>query len=93
MNSIFMFHEPEEAKTAEEMRKAIFGLLRDDNLVRAAFDMADYNGLSGEDKYTILAYTALRERAYFGNKVLRFASLSPTPPNIIIKENPNDTTS
>lgn len=52
-----------EATTPEEMRSEILRLRHEVSLVRAVMDMADFNGMSAEDRYTILAYHAIKESA------------------------------
>jgi hypothetical protein len=58
-----LFEEVKPASTPDEMRAEIFRLSYNDNLVRSVMQMADYNGLNAEDRYTILAYNALKQRA------------------------------
>lgn len=72
-----------EAATVEEMRAEIFRLRHHDYLLRNAMDAADYKGMSAEDRYTILAYYALRERAKLLATVLDDAMLRPAPPMIV----------
>ena len=72
-----------EAATPEEMRVEIFRLLRYDALVRSVMYSADYKGLSGEDRYTILAYYALRERAKYQQSTLDFVMTKPPAPMVV----------
>ena len=72
-----------KAETPEEMRAELFRLRHYDGLVRRVMDMADYGGLSAEDKYTILAYYALAERVQYQNLVLDRAKLDPMLPMIL----------
>lgn len=57
---------PETARAAADeatiagMRRAIGAAYRDSPIVRKCMMMADRDGLSGEDRYTLLAYHALR---------------------------------
>lgn len=51
----------EKAKTPDEMRAKISRLRFDNPMVATVMDMADIRGLSAEDRYTVLAYYALRE--------------------------------
>jgi hypothetical protein len=55
--------QPKDASTPEEMRAEISRLRHFDPMVRAAMDLADYHGLSGEDRYVVLAYQALRAKS------------------------------
>ena len=68
-----------EATTPDEMRAEIFRLRREAPLVRNVMDMADFNGLSSEDRYTALAYYALKESAKARSMVLD--QLRMTTPN------------
>ena len=45
--------------TCDEMRRVIFEQVRDSALIHNVMLAADYRGLSGEDRYTTLAYQAL----------------------------------
>lgn len=49
-----------DADTPEEMRAEIARLRRYDSTVCRVMDTADFRGLSGEDRYTMLAYYALK---------------------------------
>lgn len=80
------FHAPmhieqlREAKTPEEMRAEIHRLARERSsaLIRSVMDCADFNGLSAEDRYTMLAYHALRDLAH--SQKLAHELLVVTPP-------------
>lgn len=50
-----------EPKTIDEMRKAIYEGSFDSPLIRHALNNAYLSGMSGEDKYAMLAYHALVE--------------------------------
>lgn len=78
-----MIEQVKDATTPEEMRAEIFRLRHYDHLARSAMDAADYKGMSAEDRYTILAYYALRERAKLLSTVLDGAMLRPIPPMIV----------
>jgi len=69
-----------EASTPEEMRAEIHRISRDRSsvIVRAVMDSADYNGLSAEDRYTMLAYHALRDLARSQKVVLEHLLLTPS---------------
>lgn len=68
-----------EAATPEEMRAEINRLSREraSVLVRSVMDCADYNGLSSEDRYTMLAYHALRDLARHQKVALEHLLLTP----------------
>ena len=55
-----MNHKIDDATTPEEMRAALFRVKRYNNTVWGAFDAADHKGLDGEDRYTLLAYHAVK---------------------------------
>lgn len=67
------------------MRAAIERGSRDSHLIRSCLDMARYQGLSGEDKYVVLAYQALLALEDFHKRTLRFMELSPSAPPLILK--------
>ena len=77
-----------EATTPEEMRAEIFRLRREAPLVRSVMDMADFNGLSAEDRYTALAYYALQESANARRLVLEQLQMT-TPAHFLVTPNPN----
>lgn len=66
-----------------EMRAAITRGQRDSALIRSCFMGAEVQGLSGEDKYVLLAYHALRVLEDTHQRLSRFIELSPMPPMII----------
>lgn len=53
--------EMKPVETAEEMRVEMMRICRHDPMVNNLMRLADYKGFSGEDRYVILAYHALRE--------------------------------
>ena len=55
-----MNNKIDDATTPEEMRAALFRVKRYNNTVWGAFDAADHKGLDGEDRYTLLAYHAVK---------------------------------
>lgn len=76
-----------EAHTADEMRAELFRLSRDDHLVRSVFNHADYRGLSGEEKYLLLAYNAMRDRNNFMRQLYDWTMSHPAPsPFIELRE-------
>jgi len=81
-----MIEQVQDATTPREMRAEIFRLLRHDPLIRSVMDTADYNGMAAEDRYTLLAYYALKERNRLREMVLEQAMLRPPPPFLVPKE-------
>jgi hypothetical protein len=67
-----------DAETPEEMRAELYRLQSYDPLVRAVMDSANYRGASAEDRYTVLAYNALKQLAEIKLHVLDDAMLRPT---------------
>lgn len=69
-----------DAQTPEEMRAEIHRLSRERSsvTVRSVMDCADFNGLSAEDRYTMLAYHALRDLARYQKVALEQLALTPT---------------
>ncbi len=78
--------ERKEAETVEGMRKRIRKYARDDALVHSILETGRWNGLSGDDTMTMLAYYALLEREQFRDMVLEQTMLNPMPP-LFIKPN------
>ena len=68
-----------DATSPTDMRAEIYRLRRENPLVRAVMDMADYNGLSAEDRYTFLAYHALKESAKARQLLLEQLQVTPRP--------------
>lgn len=75
-----------EATTPEEMRAEIFRLSKEDPLVRNVLDSARYHGKSSEDKYTELAYYALKEAARAKQMIHDYVVLMPSPGMVIINK-------
>jgi hypothetical protein len=76
--------QPTEPVTSlNEMRIAIEQGARDSSLIHQAMESARYQGLSGEDKYVLLAYHALLVLEDFHKRTLRFMELSPSVPMIL----------
>jgi len=59
------------------MRVAIMTGARDSVLISQVMRQADYMGLSGEDRYTALAYQALIQLEHHAQRELHMASLMP----------------
>lgn len=82
MNSMFKYERglprpAEEPASCDEMRQAILKAYRDDSLIHAAMQTADYRGMSGEDRYTVLAYHALRELNELHRRTMSFVNVLP----------------
>lgn len=72
-----------DAGTLDEMRAEIFRLQMYDPMVRQVTDMANFRGLSAEDRYTALAYYALRERALYQKVIFDNAMTRPMSPLVL----------
>lgn len=68
-----------DAATPADMRAEIYRLRREVPLVRSVMYIADYNGLSAEDRYTMLAYHALKESAEARELLLEQLNITPHP--------------
>ncbi len=68
-----------------QMRKQIFEGQRDSALIRSCMQLADIEGLSGEDRYTYLAWHALIGFERQWQQLRQFYALHPLPP-VIMKE-------
>lgn len=68
-----------------KMRQEILRGQRDSALIRSCMNLADIEGLSGEDRYTYLAYHALIGFERQWQQLRQFYALTPIPP-IIMKE-------
>lgn len=73
----FHFEQVLPANTFEEMRAEIHRLRGFDTLVGSTMDLADFSGASVEDRYTALAYFALKERNAALEKMLNVAMYTP----------------
>lgn len=67
----------------EEMRAEISRLRRHDPMVQQVMDMADYRGLSAEDRYSALSYYALRMLLAAHQQALDDAMTRPIPPILV----------
>lgn len=67
----------------DEMRQAILEGRRDSSLIDQCLRQAEYMGLSGEDKYVLLAYSALIALEQQHKIVSRFVNLTPNPVPIL----------
>ena len=68
-----------DAETPDEMRAAIFMAARHDPLIRQVMDAADHKGMSGEDRYTVLAYHALKAMMDAHQREIDFYRTHPAP--------------
>jgi hypothetical protein len=76
----FGLPKPEkDPASIDEMRQAIDRARWDSSLIKNALDTAQFNGMSGEDKYAMLAYWALRELETQYQSNLRWLMLQPSP--------------
>ena len=71
----------------KDMRAAIYKACRDDAMIRNLWDASNYLGLSSEDRYTALAYHALKDRQRLMAMVENYCLLMPTTKTIV---NPGD---
>ena len=71
------------AATCDEMRKAIYEGERDSAVIHNAMYAADINGMSGEDRYVMLAYHALIALETHFQAHLRLMELMPGPPIVL----------
>lgn len=74
-----MTEQVKNAETPEEMRAEIYRLQHYDPMVRAVMDSANYRVASAEDRYTVLAYNALKQLADIKRHVLNDALMRPAP--------------
>jgi len=72
-----LYKNLEEAKNIDEMRKAIFRYSYDDPLTRNVMKAADIQGLSGEDRYVLLAYYALKDCHIMRQNIVDSEMLNP----------------
>jgi len=73
-----MLEQVKDAETPEEMRAELYRLQHYDPLVRAVMDSANYRGASAGDRYTVLAYNALKQLAEIKRHVLSDYKRVPT---------------
>lgn len=87
MSGLFEDEPIADCETPEQMRAELFkrSYVGQGTLVRHAMTMADMQGLSGEDRYVVLAYYLLRENADLKERLLRVAETT-IPPMFIRKE-------
>jgi hypothetical protein len=78
--------EEKQHATLDGMRKAIEMAQRDSPLIRACLDSARYNGMNGEDTYTMLAYHALVALEDHYRRHSELLNLLPVPPIVVPRE-------
>jgi len=74
--------ETNDVATVEGMRRAIFRASRDSALIHANLYNADMRGLSGEDRYVVLAYNALVHLESLHQQMMQHTMFNPDPPAI-----------
>lgn len=75
----FGYEQIKPADTPDDMRAEIYRVSYGDSMVRNVMMMSDHMGLSGEDRYVILAYNALRELNRLKQLVLDDKLMNPAP--------------
>lgn len=75
-----MIEQVKDATTPAEMRAEIYRLRHYKPMVSMVIDMADYNGLSAEYRFTILAYHALKEKQDTRAQLLQQIQMTQNPP-------------
>ena len=73
-----------DASGPSEMRAELHRMRNYDPLVRSVMDSADYSGMSAEDRYTLLAYHALRGKNHAQALLLESARMNPPPMKILV---------
>lgn len=80
--------EKSEQGTPAGMRVAIYNGLRDSALIWKAWHEADLRGLTGEDRYTLIAYYALIQLEATTQKLLEHMHRCPHPPLMFTDRKP-----
>ena len=80
--------QEQEPKDMREMRQIIDRAGRDCMIINRSECTARHLGLSGEDKYTLLAYYALLEVHRLSKIHMRWLTLSPLSPIVINPKSP-----
>lgn len=68
---------PVEILTPTDMRRRIYEASYESPLIRMCLQRADYEGMSGEDRYTVLAYNALVSLETYFKRCLEISMLFP----------------
>lgn len=87
--------EPKEPRngeivTCDEMRRRIHEAAHESALILNCLRAADYNGMSAEDRYTMLSYHALVALETYYKRVLDFTMKNPNAP-VILRDGFSDT--
>lgn len=77
--SIGIAKPDKEPVSVDEMRVAIHAAERKSALIHSTMTAAYYRGMSGEDKYAMLAYYALRQLEDLGKLTLDLSSCTLSP--------------
>ena len=77
-------HEIMRGPDLDRMRKAITEGQRDSSLIRACLNVADIQGLSGEDRYVYLAYQTLVAYERQWKELRRLWNLIPNPQPLVV---------
>lgn len=72
--------QPGDARDMTALRREIHKAMYDSALIRNVMLAADHEGLSAEDRYTLLAYEALVALETNWKQVIRTRMLDPMPP-------------
>jgi hypothetical protein len=72
-----------EAETLNMMRRVISHASWDSALIKNALQVADMQGMNGEDRYTYLSYHALVALETYFQRVLEISALYPQTPYIV----------
>lgn len=78
----------DEARTTNEMRRAIFDVSNRSAVVRRALIAAQSLGMNGEDTYVLLAYNALLSLEEHAQARVRLLEIVPF--NQLFKDTPGD---
>ena len=81
---LYPFEQVKNADTLEEARAEIYRLAHHDPLVRMVMRIAIEGDLGAEDKFTLLAYHALKDRNIAREKLYEHIVSSPPYPQFIV---------
>ena len=79
-----------EIQTANGIRRRLLEASRNNSLIRAVFDMAQREGLSGEDTYALLAYHALVAKEEMEQQAIDALNSRPNPPFLACAAQPEE---
>ena len=71
MSSYEHTHKMKDVATPNEMRVELHKAANHFATIRRCFDVAQYNGWSGEDKYTFLAYHTFKQNQELNDRLLK----------------------